>query len=70
MVLLLLLQEYLLICWLINLVSTKTLTEEELNLVIDGNNGKSLDGVKMMSPKLLTGFAKTLGVIPGVNKVS
>jgi len=51
-------------------VSTKTLMEEELNLVIDGNNGKSLDGVKMMSPKLLTGFVKTLGVIPGVNKVS
>jgi hypothetical protein len=43
--------------------------EEELNLVIDGNNGKLLDGVKMMSLKLLTGLLKTLGVIPGVKKV-
>ena len=50
-------------------MSTKTLMEEELNLVIDGNNGKSLDGVKMMSLKLLTGLLKTLGVIPGVKKV-
>ena len=49
-------------------MSTKTLTEEELNLVIDGNNGKSSDGVKMMSLKLLTGSVKTLGVIPGENK--
>jgi len=69
MVLLLLLQEYLLIYWLINLVSTKTLTEEELNSVKNGNNGKSSDGVKMMSLKLLTGLLKTLGEIPGVKKV-
>lgn len=50
-------------------MSTKTLTEEELNLVIDGNNGKSLDGEKTMSLKLLTGSLKTLGEIPGVKKV-
>jgi len=50
-------------------VSTKTLTEEELNSVKNGNNGKSSDGVKMMSLKLLTGLLKTLGEIPGVKKV-
>jgi hypothetical protein len=44
------------------------LTEEELNLVKNGNNGKSSDGVKMMSLKLLTGSLKTLGVIPGEKK--
>jgi len=45
------------------------LTEEELNSVKNGNNGKSSDGVKMMSLKLLTGLLKTLGEIPGVKKV-
>ena len=44
------------------------LTEEELNLVKNGNNGKSSDGVKMMSLKLLTGSLKILGVIPGEKK--
>jgi len=44
------------------------LTEEEPNLVKNGNNGKSSDGVKMMSLKLLTGLLKTLGEIPGVKK--
>jgi len=48
-------------------VSIKTLTEEELNLVKNGNNGKSSDGVNPMM-KLHTGSLKTLGVIPGEKK--